>query len=340
MALSETLKSINKKFGNNVIMPVSKKENMKVESVPTACPSLNEIFGVGGVPLGRIMDLYGEESQGKSTLAMYIVAEFQKAGKVTAWIDTEQCFTSDYATSIGIDIAKLFLVQPTTGEEAMDILKELVDSGDFGLVVIDSTANITPAREMEGKMGDSHIALQARLIGKALRAITAPAAKNKTTVLFISQLRSNIGMFAGPSQVATGGKAIRFYSSVRMRVKTASKIKGKDNEIIGNRLRIKAEKNKVAKPFRETEIDVYFDKGVDVIADIFDIAVKKEVITKSGNTYTLGDFKLGVGRDNAKEALSVDEKLFDKVKNELWKPLKTENTENVTGKKSEVKSTK
>jgi len=322
--LSESLKKINKKYGNESVTTVDEKESTQVESVSTNCPSLDEVFGVGGIPLGRILDLFGESGQGKTTMSLYIVAQFQKAGKKAAWIDTEQCFTSDYARSVGVNTKELILSQPEVGEVAMDILSDLVNSGEFGIIVIDSTANITPQKELDGNMEDHQIALQARLISKALRAITAPAAKNKTTVLFISQLRSNIGMFAGPSKVATGGKALKFYSSVRLSVRTVSKIKGKGSEIIGNRLKIKAEKNKVSKPFREAEIDVYFDVGVDVVADIFDIAVKRGVISKNGHTYNFGDFKLGVGRDNAKEALSVDEKMFNKIKSEIASPSKIE----------------
>ena len=305
--LESLLKETNKKYGE--IAVASDQSHDNIESI-SICPSIDYILG-GGVPLGRIISINGEPSQGKSTLSAFIVSQFQKAGKTCCWIDTEACFSKKYSEDIGVDTSKLVLVQPNTGEEAMNVLHEFTDSGLFSLIVVDSTAGIVPTTEMEANMEQATIALQARLISRGLKATVMPASKNGTTIIFISQLRDNIGGF-GKTKLQTGGNALRFFSSVILNVRTMGKIKNK-TDVIGNRLKIKADKNKVSVPFRESEIDVYFARGVDVVADTFDFAVSKELITKSGITYSYGDIKLGAGRDRAIEGLAANDGLLNEI---------------------------
>jgi len=313
MNIKEILKETNKKYGKDTAVIADEKGN-ELEAVSTGCYSFDKILGVGGIPLGRIIDLYGMESQGKSTVALHIAAQFQKANKNVAWIDAEACFSAKYSANLGVNVKNMVLIQPENGENAMNILIDFVNKGVFGLIVVDSTANITPQQELEGNIEKHTVALQARLIGKALRAITAPAAKNNTTVLFISQLRNKIGMFAGTGEIATGGLSLKFYSSIRMKVKTIKKLKNKDELIIGNRLRVKVEKNKVANPFGVMEVDLYFDSGIDIGGDIFDIAVEKGFIIKEGNTFFYEKKRIGVGRDNARNELVKNQEMFKKIK--------------------------
>ena len=319
--IQDTVKNLNKKYGVDTASLASKTDDIKIESVSTGCYSFDKIIGVDGIPLGRIIDLYGLESQGKSTVALHIAAKFQEAGKVVAWVDTEMCYTNEYAKALGVDTSKLILLQPIYGEQAMNALVDLINPKDgkpvCSLVVVDSTANITSRKEIENDMEKDTIALQARLIGRALRVITAPAAKNKVTVLFISQLRNRIGMFVGTGYVATGGMALKFYSSVRMRVSTIKKLKGKDDNIIGNRLKIKVEKNKVAKPFGEAEVDLYFERGIDIVGDILDVATGEGIVAKSGNTYSYAGNKIGVGRTATIKYLEDHKEVFTEVKKQL-----------------------
>lgn len=317
--LDDILKNINKKYGSDTATFVDKKENTKIETFSTNCFSFDKIFGCGGVPVGRVIDMYGEYSSGKSTMAMYVVAQIQKQGGNAVWIDTEYAFTSDYAEKVGVDVSKLVLVQPSNGEQALNILTEFVNSSTIDIVVLDSTGALVPSKEMEENIEDHNMALQARMISKCLRIITAPAAKNKTTVVFISQLRSKIGSFVGPTTDSTGGKALKFYSSVRLNVQKIKTLKDKADSVIGNRLRIEASKNKVGKPFRKVEINLYFEKGLDVDGDIFDVAVDLGIIKKEGMTFFYGKEKLGVGRDNALEFASSDKKMFDKIREDVYK---------------------
>lgn len=315
--ISKTINSINKQYGDDIAMKAVK--DIDVESVSTGCYSFDKILGVKGFPLGKIIDLYGMESQGKSTVALHIVASFQKNKKNVAWLDFEQCYSSAYSKGLGVDNEKLALIQPNSGEQGMNILANLVNSGNFSLIVVDSTANIVPEREIENDLGKDTIALQARLIGKTLRVIVTPCAKKNVTVLFISQLRHKIGMFVGSGTIATGGLSLKFFSSIRMKVKTIGKLKDKDGAIVGNRLQIKVEKNKVANPFGVMEIDLYFSTGMDTLRDIFDVALSKNLITKSGNTYSFKENKLGVGIEATKEFIKKDEKILNEIIKELKK---------------------
>ena len=316
--IEDVLKSIAKKYGADVATTGETKDIAKIESFSTNCYSLDGVFGCDGVPVGRVIDIYGEASSGKSTMAMYIVAQAQKTGKVVVWIDTEYSFTYEYAKKIGVDVDKLILVQPNSGEQALNILISFVESGDIGLVVLDSTGSLVAEKELEGNIEDANMALQARMISKCLRVITPSSAKNKTTVVFISQTRSKISTGwspgGGPTTDSTGGKALKFYSSVRLKVNKIQKIQAKDKEIIGNRLKIEATKNKVGIPFRIAEVNLYFAKGLDVDGDIFDVALTKGIISKSGNTYSYGGKVLGVGRDTALAGVIAEEGMIDKIR--------------------------
>jgi recombination protein RecA len=319
--IEDVLKNIAKKYGNDVVTTGEVKDIANIESISTNCYSLDAVFGCGGLPVGRIIDIYGEASSGKSTMAMYMVAQVQKKGGTCVWIDTEYSFTYEYAKNIGIDVNKLILVQPNTGEEALNIITDFVEAGGISLIVLDSTGSLVAEKEIEGNIEDANMALQARMISKCLRVITPNSAKNKTTVLFISQTRSKISTgwtpAGAPTTDTTGGKALKFYASVRLKVDRIQKIETKEKEIVGNRLKIEATKNKVGIPFRKTEIGLYFAKGIDVEGDIFDVAFSKGLLSKSGNTYSYKDKVLGIGRENALQTLSEDKELYKKVKSEV-----------------------
>jgi len=320
LSLSEALKEINKKYGNDSLIKVSDlDERIKIDSLSTSCLSLNNVFACGGMPRGRIIEIFGMPSHGKTTLALFLVAEVQKNGGKAAWIDAEFSFSQNYANKIGVDTKNLFLSQPNTGEMAFDIVESLIKTNEIDIIVIDSTAALVPESELEGEIYDQKIALQARLISKGLRMITGLAAKTKTTIIFISQVRDKIGSFLGPTKVSGGGNALKFYSSVRLEVTKVKTIKDGDENVIGNRLKIEAVKNKVGLPFRKTEIDLYFERGIDIIADIFDVGVIKNTINKSGNTYSFKDIKLGVGRENCIDFLNNkdNEKILKEIVKEL-----------------------
>lgn len=316
-SLSEVVKELNKKYGAETITTVDKKENTILEVFSTNCYSLDKIFGTGGLPKGRIFDIYGEPSHGKSTIAMFIVAQIQKQGGTAVWVDTEFSMSSDYARLVGIDTSKLFLVQPFTGEQALGILEQFASSGEVDVIVVDSTGALLPSKELEGDIEDHNIALQARMMSKVLRMITPSCAKNKTSVIFISQTRSKIGVFTGPTKTTTGGTALAFYSAVRLNVQKIKTLKGKGDEVIGNRLRITATKNKVGKPFRSAEIDLYFEKGIDIVGDLLDVATDKKIVAREGNTYSYAKQKLGVGRNDAIDFLEKNVEILEKIKEQL-----------------------
>ena len=313
--ISQTISSINRQYGEDIAIDANK--DIDVEAITTGCYSFDKILGVQGIPLGKIIDLYGMESQGKSTVALHIVASFQKHNKEVAWLDFEQCYSSKYAENLGVDNSRLVLIQPSFGEQGCNILSDLINSGNFSLIVVDSTAAIVSEKEIEKDLGKDTIALQARLIGKTLRVIAAPCAKKNVTVLFISQLRNKVGLYCGSGTIATGGLSLKFYSSIRMRVKTVEKLKDKNGEIVGNKLNIKVEKNKIAKPFGETEVDLYFQKGIDIISDLFDCALKENIITKEGMTYSFDGKKLASGRDATRNYLEENVEVFNKIKDQL-----------------------
>lgn len=317
--LSEVMKELNKKYGAETVMLVNDKESLKIESFPTGCYSFDNIFGTGGVPKGRILDIYGEPSSGKSTMAMFIVAQIQKQGGTAVWIDVEYSFTSDYAKMVGVDTSKLILVQPQNAESALSILNDFVGSGEVDIVVVDSTGALVPTKELEGELEDANVALQARMMSKVLRMITPSCSKNKTSVLFISQTRAKIGIFHGASKDSTGGNALKFYCAVRLNVERIKTLKGTNDEVYGNRLRITATKNKIGKPFKSAEIELYFEKGLDVVGDILDVATEKKIVEKDGNTYAYDKQKLGVGRNSSRDFLEEHADVFDKIREQLFK---------------------
>jgi recombination protein RecA len=310
--LNDALAQIRSRFGDESIMKLGDNTRSRIASVPTGCLSLDIAIGVGGIPRGRIIEIYGPESSGKTTLAQHIVAEVQKLGGTAAFVDAEHALDPEYARKIGVKIDELLISQPDTGEQALEITETLVRSNAVDVVVIDSVAALTPKKELEGDMGDSHMGLQARLMSQALRKLTGNINKSKTIVVFINQIRMKIGVFFGNPETTTGGMALKFYSSVRIEVRRAAQIKQQD-KIIGNRVKAKIVKNKVAPPFRMTEFDIMYNQGIDKAGDVLDTGVVEGIIGKSGNSYTFGDEKLGVGRENAKNYLRENKKLLDEV---------------------------
>ncbi len=307
--LEETLSSIREKFGEGSIMTLQKAKAMNVEVIPTGCLSLDLALGAGGIPKGRIIEIYGPEGSGKTTLSEHIVAEVQKAGGVAAFVDAEHALDPERAKAIGVKIDKLLISQPDNGEQALDIVEALVRSNSVDIIVVDSVAALTPRAEIEGDMGDSHMGLHARLMSQALRKLTAIISKSKSTVIFINQIRMKIGVMFGNPETTTGGQALKFYSSVRIEVRKLAQIK-QGETIVGNRVKAKIVKNKVAAPFRSTEFDIMFSEGgISYVGDLLDTGVRYQVITKSGNTYTFGETKLGVGRESAKSFLKENPKL-------------------------------
>jgi len=319
-SLEETLKSLNKKYGAGSIEAVGEDdERGLVEGIPTECYSLDRIFGCGGLPRGRIIDVYGNESSGKSTMSMYIIGQIQKRGGKAALIDAEFAYSSEYAKKVGVDIKELILSQPATGEEALDMVERLVNTGELDIIVVDSTAALVPAKELEGNISDHNVALQARLLSKGLRMIVGVASRSKTAIVFISQVRNKIGgAFMGPTTDTTGGKALKFFSSVRLKVEKIKTLKkGVDNAVYGNRLKITATKNKVGLPFKEAEFNLLFEKGVDVVGDVVDCAKKEGILKVTGMTYSFAGEKLGGSRESAIEFLESNKEIFDKIREQL-----------------------
>lgn len=316
--LSEVLKELNKKYGDGAISEVGEDDARgQVEWISTNCLSLDKIMGEG-MPSGRIIEIYGSPSAGKSAIAHYLIAQIQARGGKAALIDAEFAFVAEYAKKLGVKVEELILSQPENGEMGLTMVEQLIKTGEVDIIVVDSTAALVPSIELTKDITETTIALQARMMSRALRMITGAISQTKTVVIFISQTRSNIGAFPGAEKnPSTSGNALKFYSSIRLRVDKIKSHKDKDGVVIGTRLKIEAVKNKVSLPFRSTEIDLYFEKGIDVAGDLFDIAVKNEIITKSGNTYSYGDLKLGVGRDNGRLILETDKKLFDEIKSKL-----------------------
>ncbi len=311
-AVAAALSQIRDKFGEGSIMTLSENHSMEVESIPTGSISLDLALGIGGVPKGRILEIYGPESSGKTTLAMHIVAEVQKKGGVAAFVDAEHAMDPEYASKIGVKLEELLISQPDTGEQALDIVETLVRSNAVDIIVVDSVAALTPRAEIEGEMGDSHMGLQARLMSQALRKLTAIISKSKSTVIFINQIRMKIGVMFGNPETTTGGNALKFYASLRLEVRKAAQIKSGD-KIIGSRVKVKVVKNKVAAPFKTAEFDIMYNEGISRAGDLLDTGVAYGVITKSGNSYTYTDTKLGVGRENAKSFLKANDEIMTAV---------------------------
>ena len=316
------ISQIKERFGEGSIMKFSEAQTMKVDAVTTGCLSLDIALGVGGVPRGRIIEIFGPEASGKTTLAQHIVAEVQKQSGTAAFVDAEHALDPDYAKKIGVNVDELLISQPDTGEQALDIVETLVRSNGVDVIVVDSVAALTPKAEIEGEMGDQHMALQARLMSQALRKLAGIISKSHTILIFINQTRHKIGVFFGNPETTTGGNALKFYSSVRIEVRRAAQIKQGD-KFIGNRVKAKIVKNKVAPPFRTTEFDIMYNEGISISGDVLDAGVEYNVIKKSGNSYIYedakeGEIKLGVGRENAKQFLRENPKLINKIKKQVW----------------------
>jgi recombination protein RecA len=319
-AAQEAIAQIRQRFGEGSIMKLGEARAMKVDAITTGCLSLDIALGVGGVPRGRIIEIFGPESSGKTTLAQHIVAEVQKAGGVAAFVDAEHALDPDYAQKIGININDLLISQPDTGEQTLEIVETLVRSNAVDVVVIDSVAALTPKAEIEGDMGEQHMGLQARLMSQALRKLAAIVGKTHTVVIFINQIRHKIGVFFGNPETTTGGNALKFYSSLRLEIRRSAQIK-QGEQIIGNRTRVKVVKNKVAPPFRTCEFDILYNEGISIVGDLLDVGVPSGVIKKSGNSYTFNEEKLGVGRENAKQYLrehpDIMHAIRDVIKNKM-----------------------
>ena len=307
------MQQIKTKFGDGAIMKFGETRKVNVDAIPTGCLSLDIAFGIGGVPRGRIIEIFGPESSGKTTLAQHIVAEVQKLGGIAAFVDAEHALDPEYAEKIGINVKEMLISQPDTGEQALEIVETLVRSNAVDVIVVDSVAALVPQKEIEGDMGDQHMGLQARLMSQALRKLTGIVAKTKTVVIFINQIRNKIGVFFGNPETTSGGNALKFYPSVRVEVRRSAQIKQGD-KIIGNRVKAKVVKNKVAAPFRSTEFDIMYNEGISLAGDLIDLGVEHDVIKKSGNSYSFGNTKLGVGREAAKSTLRSQEKLMKEIR--------------------------
>jgi recombination protein RecA len=302
-ALKSVVGSIEKQFGKGAIMALGgDDENTEVRVIPSGALSIDDALGVGGYPRGRIVEIYGPESSGKTTLTLHAMREAQRAGGIAAFIDAEHAFDANYARSLGVDVDKLLVSQPDSGEQALEIVEMLTRSGAVDVVVIDSVAALTPKAEIEGEMGDAHMGLQARLMSQALRKLTAIAHKTETTLIFINQLRQKIGVVFGNPETTTGGNALKFYASLRLDVRRIGQVKAGES-VIGNRTRVKVVKNKLAPPFGIAEFDIRYGTGIDALGDLLDLAVEAGMVTKNGAYYTCGDESLGQGRERARATL-------------------------------------
>jgi len=316
-ALDLALGQITKQFGEGAVMKMGEKATMNIESVPTGALALDLALGVGGLPRGRVTEIYGPESSGKSTLATHVVAEAQRNGGICAYIDAEHAMDPVYARSIGVDVDELLISQPDTGEQALEIVDTLVRSGAIDVIVIDSVAALTPKAELEGEMGQSHVGLQARLMSQALRKLTSNLNRTKTICIFINQLREKIGVMFGSPETTPGGRALKFYSSVRLDIRRIESLKS-GVEIVGNRTRVKVVKNKCAPPFRQAEFDIMYGKGISREGSLLDTGVEMDIVTKSGAWYTYEGEQLGQGRENAKSFLSDNPEIMMEIENKIW----------------------
>ena len=327
-AIEAAMGQIEKQFGKGSVMKLGEDSVLNVDSIPTGCLDLDIGLGIGGVPRGRIIEIYGPESSGKTTVALHIVAEAQKNGGIAAFIDAEHALDPSYARKIGVDTENLIVSQPDTGEQGLEIAEALVRSGAIDAIVIDSVAALVPRAEIEGEMGDSHVGLQARLMSQALRKLAGTINKTNCVAVFINQLREKVGVMFGNPETTPGGRALKFYASVRMDVRRIDSIKQGEN-IVGNRTRVKIIKNKVAPPFRQAEFDIMYNEGISREGNIVDVGVKEEIVQKSGAWFSYGDIRLGQGRENAKAYLKENPEIALEIENKIrgkhGLPLITEN---------------
>lgn len=331
-ALNEALKKIEKDFGKGSIMRLGDHAKLNIESIPTGCLSLDMALGIGGIPKGRIIEIYGPESSGKTTLTLHVIAECQKKGGTAAFIDAEHALDPQYARNLGVDIDKLIVSQPDNGEQGLDIAEALVRSGAVDLVVVDSVAALVPKTEIEGAMGDATIGLQARLMSQAMRKLSGVISKTNSTVIFINQLREKIGIMFGSPETTTGGKALKFYSSVRLDIRKFDVIKQKEETaagkkedvIVGNRVRVKVVKNKVAPPFKVVEFDIMYGTGISREGDILDVAVDRGIVEKAGAWFSYNGEKLGQGRENVKQLFKEQPELMEEIEQKVRQAYKRE----------------
>lgn len=337
-ALDAAISKIEKDFGKGAIMKLGdKSKNMDVETVPTGSLSLDLALGLGGLPKGRVVEIYGPESSGKTTVTLHMVAEVQKRGGIAGFIDAEHALDSSYARRIGVDIDNLYISQPDNGEQALEITEMMVRSGAVDIIVVDSVAALVPKAEIDGDMGDSHVGLQARLMSQALRKLTAIISKSNCIVIFINQLREKVGVMFGSPETTTGGRALKFYSSIRMDIRRIEAIK-QGGEIVGNRTRVKVVKNKVAPPFKEAEFDIMFGKGISREGDILDLAANTGIVNKSGAWYSYNDAKIGQGRENTKNYFRENPEIMEEIEHKVRAHFGLEaegNDENVGGQRSD-----
>ena len=315
-ALDAALSQIEKQYGKGSVMKLGDTSHMQVETVPTGSLSLDIALGAGGVPKGRIVEIYGPESSGKTTVALHMVAEVQKRGGIAGFIDAEHALDPVYAKNIGLDIDNLYISQPDNGEQALEITETMVRSGAVDIVIVDSVAALVPKAEIEGDMGDSHVGLQARLMSQALRKLTSVVSKTNCIVIFINQLREKIGVMFGNPETTTGGRALKFYASVRLDVRRTEALK-QGGEVIGNHTKVKVVKNKIAPPFKEAEFDIMFGQGISTIGDILDLAANCGIVNKSGAWYAYNDAKIGQGRENAKQYLKENRQICDEIERKV-----------------------
>lgn len=325
-ALDQAFKNIEKKYGKGSIMKMGEAPKVSVSAIPTGAINLDIALGIGGIPRGRVIEIFGPESSGKTTLALHMIAEDQKEGNMCAFIDAEHAMDAEYARNLGVDIDNLILSQPDTGEQGLDIAESLVRSGAVDLIIIDSVAALVPRAEIEGEMGDSHVGLQARLMSQALRRLTGVISKSNTTVVFINQLREKVGVMFGSPETTTGGRALKFYSSVRLDIRRIKTITEGDNSI-GSRTRVKVVKNKVAPPFKVVEFDIMYGTGISKSGVILDTAVEMEIVDKAGSWFSYGGEKLGQGRENVKKYLEDNQDIMNEIEGKIRATLKDEDDE-------------
>ncbi|HZS43139.1 MAG TPA: recombinase RecA [Candidatus Paceibacterota bacterium] len=321
--IEDTLRQIRTKFGEEAIMKLGEKPRVDVNAIPTGSIGLDAALGVGGLPRGRIIEIFGPESSGKTTLSLHVVAEAQKRGGICAFVDAEHAMDPEYAKRLGVKIDELLISQPDTGEQALEIVESLVRSGKMDVIVIDSVAALTPKDEIEGDMGAHHVGKQARLMSQALRKLTSIVAKSKTIVIFINQIRMQIGVMFGNPETTPGGKALKFYTSVRLDIRRIAQIK-KGDEVMGGRVRVKVVKNKVAAPFKQTEFDLMYNEGISREGEIIALGEKMNLIDKSGSSYAYGQVKLGRGYDATRQFLKENKKVTEEILKEIRKKLKEE----------------